>query len=407
MGLLSKLFKGKTEEKAINVIGHDHLSGSIIAGSMGFEFDGFYTDNKLIEEGYVSNTDVYAIIKKICEVSSCIPFIVEEWDGEEWVETESSLSKLLEDPNEDISGKEFRFNSMLYLLNTGDLFWRKTTSSFNLVTELRILESNLTELNLDVNNNLINYLYDNLNTTQSEIPQDEVDHIKFYNPSYGGQVNKRGLSPLQAAYNSLQASNNRLIAQANIFENRGATNIISSGSDLSVGAKERDELQKNSDKILGGAKTFNKSIVTTSNVKVMPLGMSPSDLKLVESQGQLRDDICNVLGVPSTMFNNSAASTESNVKTDLKKFYNDAIIPYNDRLISYFNRFIVPAYSSFENKELRIRQYTNDIEALQEDKLLHAQKTQTEISTLLSIADNQSLSEDQKTELYNRLGYEL
>ena len=403
MNIIQKLFKGKTEEKSYSQV----INGNVLE-SIGFEFLGLQNDNKLINEGYVSNTDVYAIVKKLCDVSSDIPFIVEEFDGEEWVINEDSeLNKLINQPNENENGKDFRFNSMLYLLNTGDLFWKKTVSTFDLVTELTLLESNLTELNLDVNNNLKNYLYDNLNGKQIAIATDEVEHLLYYNPSYNGLISQRGLSPLQAAYNSLKSANNRLIAQSHAYENRGATNIISSGSDLSIGSTERDNLQKNTDKIIGGAKNFNKSIVTTANVRVTPLGMSPTDLKLIEAKELDLRDICNAFGVPSTLFNDQAASTLDNLKVGTKMMYTNAVIPNNEKLLSKLNESIVPAYSEYENKQLRIRQDLSGVDELQEDQLTKAQKKQTEVTTLLSIADNQTLTPEQKDNLFKQLGYEL
>ena len=268
-------------------------------------------------------------------------------------------------------------------------------------------QSNIIELDLDSNYNVKRYIYENFNGSQVQLTTEEVDHLVFYNPSYNGLKNKRGLSPLQAAYNSLKAANNRLEAQAHAYENRGATNIISSGTDLSIGSKERDSLQKNTDKILGGAKNFNKSIVTTANVRVTPLGMSPTDLKLIEAKELDLRDICNAFGVPSTLFNDQAASTLDNLKVGTKMMYNNAVIPNNDKLISSLNQSIVPAYSAFENKELRISQDLSGIDELQEDQLVKAQKSQTEITTLLSIADNISLTPEQKENLYKTLGYEL
>ena len=404
MDIFKKLFKPKAEEKAYQTV----INSDILENLVGFEFNGLKTDNKLINEGYVSNTDVYAIVKKLCDVTSNIPFIVEEFDGEEWIVNEdSALNKLINQPNENINGKDFRFNSMLYLLNTGDLFWRKTISRFNLVTELKVLESNLIDLDLGFDNVLKRYLYDNLNGKQSSIPVEEVEHLMFYNPSQDGLKNKRGLSPLQAAYNSLKASNNRQTAQAHLYENRGVTNIISSGSDLSMGSTERDEVQKNTDKLLGGAKNFNKSIVTTANIKVTPLGMSATDLKLIEAKDLDLRDICNAYGVPSTLFNDQAASTLDNLKVGTKMLYTNAAIPNNEKLISKLNESIVPAYSIFENKQLRIAQDLSGIDALQEDQLIRAQKVQTEVNTLLSIASNTDLTDEQKNTLYNQLGYEL
>ena len=143
MGIFSKLFKqtSNIQEKAFC------YDGLVLEDSNNYKFEGMAEDDKLIEEGYSSNTDVYAIIKKLCEVSSDVPFVVKEKQGDDWVVSENSrLQTLLDTPNELQSGKDFRFETMLYLLNTGDWFWRPTVSTFDLVTELVNLPSNLIEI---------------------------------------------------------------------------------------------------------------------------------------------------------------------------------------------------------------------------------------------------------------------
>ena len=408
MGFIQKLLgKAEVKEKNFsNVILGDN--GYILDGTNGFRYETQYQDDKLVNEGYISNVDVYAVVKKLCEVGSDVPFVVESLNGDEWeVDEDSSLNKLLEQPNEDYTGKDFRFNSLLYLLNTGDIFWNKLQGAFDIVTSLDLLPSNLVEIDLDYRNLPKQIVYENFDGTESIYGLDDVIHVRYFNPGRDGLYSHRGLSPLQAAYNSLKASNNRQTAQAHIYENRGATNLISSGSDVALMPTEREEIQKQTDKILGGAKNFNKSIVSTKNLTVTPLGMSATDLKLIEAKDLDLRDICNAFAVPSNMFNDKSASTESNVKTDLKKFYTDAVIPNNEKIISAFNKMIVPAYSVFENKQLRIVQDTSGIEALQADKKMEAEKDAIQINNILSIMDSVSLSPEQKTNLLNQMGYEL
>lgn len=408
MGFIQKLLgKTEVEEKSFsNIILGDN--GYILDGNSGFKYETQYQDNKLINEGYISNVDVYAVVKKLCEVGSDVPFVVEYLNGDEWeVDEDSGLNQLLEQPNEIYTGKDFRFNTLLYLLNTGDIFWSKLQGAFDIVTSLELLPSNLVEIELDFRNLPKQIVYENFDGTESIYGLDDVIHVRYFNPSRDGLYSHRGLSPLQAAYNSLTASNNRQTAQAHIYENRGATNLISSGSDVALMPTEREEIQKQTDKILGGAKNFNKSIVSTKNLTVTPLGMSATDLKLIEAKDLDLRDICNAYAVPSNMFNDKSASTESNVKTDLKKFYSDAVIPNNEKILAAFNKMIVPAYSAFENKQLRIVQDTSGIEALQSDQKMKAEKDAININNILSIMDSVSLSPEQKTNLLNQMGYEL
>lgn len=402
MGLFQKLFKGKIEEKANipNSFGYD-----VVLDGFNSNYETQYDDNKLINEGYTHNTDVYAVVKKIADKASDVPFVVKEWNGEEWIlNTDSALNDLIRRPNDNLSEKEWRFNSLIYLLNTGDSLWRKTTGAFDLVTELDVLPSNLTSVLTDYNNNLVGYCFDNLNGTETKLTIDEVTHTKYFNPSIRGLESYRGLSPLQAAYNSLKASNNRLTAQAHLYENRGATNLISTNSDVTLMPLEQEQIQKETDNILGGAKNFNKSIVSTKNLKVTPLGMSATDLKLIEAKDLDLRDICNAFGVPSTLFNDQAASTLDNLKIGTRLMYTDSIIPTNEKLLSDFNKDVTPSYSAYEGKELRVFQDTTGIDVLQDDQLTKVEKQSKEVDTILSISDNQSLAPKQKENLLNYLG---
>ena len=147
---------------------------------------------------------------------------------------------------------------------------------------------------------------------------------------------------------------------------------------------QREHLQKNTDKLLGGADKFAKNIVSTGNISVQSLGMTAQQMQMLEGgQIDLRT-LCNVLSVPATMFNDQTASTESNVKIDEKKFYTGAVIPNNEKIIGGY-RSIIPAYNSFENKELRIVQDLSSVDALQEDQKTKAEKDKLKIDSITSV----------------------
>mgnify|MGYP003123037734 FL=1 len=400
MNFFQKLFSKEVQKKSIG-------SGIITIGepiNNAFAFDGQKEDEILINEGYVSNSDIYAIVKKICEVSSDVPFIVKQQTPDGWeIDEDSSLNDLLRKPNELQTEKEFRFNSMNYLLNTGDVFWKKLTSSFDLVTELELFESNLVELFLDPRGDVYKCQYFRNNTIIENYSIDEIIHTMYLNPSSWGIQSKRGLSPLQAAYNTLKSSNNRSVASASMLENGGASNVISSGSDLVMTEDERAELQKNSDKILGGADKFGKNIVSTANLSVNSLGMSSQQMQMLEGGTMDLRTLCNIFGVQSAMFNDQAAATLDNMKIADKKLYTDAVIPNNNKLISAYDP-IVKAYSAYENKTLKICQDTSDIDTLQEDKKLKAEKDKINIEAITSVLTSPISNESKIATLVEVMG---
>lgn len=382
MNFFQKLFKNNTEKKSFGYGSVITIGDSI---NNQFSFGGSQEDNTLINEGYVSNPDAYSIIKKISEVSKDVPFIVEQKTPDGWIlDEESSLNNLIKNPNPNITEKDFRFKTMVYLLNTGDIFWKKLISSFDLVTELELLESNMVQLLYNANQDVFAYEYARKDTTLINYSPEEIIHNLYLDPSQIGVKGQRGLSPLQAAYSTLTSSNNRNMASASMLKNGGGANIISSNSDIIMTEDQRLEIQKNTDKILGGAKNFNKNIVSTGNLSVQSLGMTAQQMQMLEGGTMDLRTMCNVFGVHSAMFNDQAAATLDNMKIADKKLYTDAVIPNNEKIIDGYDS-IIPAYNSFENKELRIVQDVSGIDALQEDQKTKAEKDKLKIDSITAV----------------------
>ena len=68
--------------------------------------------------------------------------------------------------------------------------------------------------------------------------------------------------------------------------------------------------------------------------------------------------------------------------------------------LSKINESIVPAYSKYENKELRVVQDLSGVSELQEDQLTKSQKIQTDVATIESIASSTKFIRRPKTSTY-------
>ena len=384
MNFIQKLFKPKTEQKSYTYSNSYTNNVRDLVNNF-FSIKGALGDNQLIEQGFISNDDLYSIITTLCDVGSDIPFLVEQETSEGWeLDNDSSLNDLIKKPNETLSEKDFRYNTLNYLLNTGDIFWKKTTSAFDLVRETELLESNLVELLNDTNGDVNQVLYNRKNINQITYSPDEIIHNMYLNPSINGIVSNRGLSPLQAAYARMISGNNRAIASASMLENGGATVLLSSGSDIVLTPTEREELQVNTDKILGGANKFGKRIVSTGNVSAQNIGMSSVEMQMLEGGILDRRGLCNIYHVDSSLFNDKESSTFNNMQTISKSVYTRAIVPNNNKVISGYDT-VIPSYNAFENKKLRIRQDLSEVEALQENQKEKADKDKVVSDTLVGV----------------------
>jgi HK97 family phage portal protein len=277
----------------------------------------------------------------------------------------------LKNPNPNQTHFEWREETITMGLLTGDFFmYGEKPIGFNTIGNLYNLPANVTDVLVNDGTNAVVGYQTTINNKTTKYELDEVWHGKLYNPTVRGLTTHRGLSPLQASYRSLVADNELVTAQASFFRNKGVSGIISSASDiLALDERDADILDEAMRVKLGGASKSNGVVTTGARVAYTPIGMSPSDLDMVKSGDVKLRDLCMVYGVDSKLLGDPKASTYNNVNEAEKQLYTNAVIPVNDRVISYLNRFVVPAYSQQDNLPYVIKQDTSKI-----DKVLMLQK---------------------------------
>jgi len=349
-------------------------------------------DNQFIEKGYATNTDLYSIIRLIIQSSNTIPFEVykKTTDGNILVDEENDLVQLIRKPNTEQTEQEFREKALLYLLLTGDLFlYGVSPVGFaGLIGEMEVLPSNITEVTVNNQNQKTGYEL-TINGRTKKYSLEEVWHGTYINPTIYGIESHRGMSPLQAAYRTLSASNQIITSQDSFFKNKGVSGILSNGSDnISFQSEQAEMIQKATDRKLGGANKTNQIVATNANVKFTQLGMSPQDLEMIKSGDMTLRQLSRAYGIDSKLLNDPAASTYSNLTEAQKQMFTNAVIPNNERLLSYYNRFIVPAYSKRDNTEYFIKQDLSKIESLQGDKKMEAEKNKIVSEGIMSVLSN-------------------
>jgi phage portal protein BeeE len=234
-----------------------------------YGFGKYQNDNQLINESYAINNAAYSVVNLSNSASTSIPFVLCEQtkDGDEEV-LEGGLYNLLQNPNENQIFKEFQEEALTYLLLTGDLFLHgiSPVGFKDAIQELNILPSNLTELNLNYKNELVSYDY-TINGTTTVIPLKDVYHGKYINPTKDGLECLRGLSPLQAGYRTITASNENLTAMASVWNNKGVSGLLTSNTDETLSAEEAKAVQTAVNGKLGGSHKANGVAATTANVR--------------------------------------------------------------------------------------------------------------------------------------------
>lgn len=352
---------------------------------------------KAVDEGYGKNVDVYSITSQISRVAAAIPiklFDVKA-DGTKEEVKDSELNALLVCPNRLQLWSEYVEEALTYLLLTGNTYTAGTEAigmGEGVWRELTPLPAHITRpITGDAINPISGYLVDFDQTTRYSF--EEVMHIKYFNPTADREQMLVGMSPLQAGSQNLDASNLLQTAEASILVNKGASGIITSGSDMALRGKDKEKLQNEWSNDADGASKMGKIIAHTGDLKFIQLGMSPTDLKILESSVLKLRNFCNIYGVSSQLFNDPANKTFNNLKEAEKAFITKAVIPLYKRFIEGLNVWLLPAWSKRENKNFTLEIDTSDIEVLQEDKDKRAQRSERKSKEVREIQKNVALGQ--------------
>lgn len=370
------------------------------------------SEQKLIDDGYGSNVSVYAIIKKIAQNGADIPLILRNSNNPEEEITTGEVFDMLQNPaiyqGEEINQYDYIEILLTYILSSGNIYQRGLAAEGfgDKWQKMEVLPSGIV-----VPNQRLSYL-DGVQSfkvsdknNQYNIDADEILHTKFVNPTTLGLSSLEGLSPLQASLYSLTGSSDIQKAISIMVKNQGSRGILTNKGERPLTQEEALQMKKSTNQKISGLKNFNSIHVTGSDVNYLNMGMSATDLKLIES-GVLTDrQLCNAYSVPSVLFNDPANSTYNNYTTALKSLYTDAVLPVMNKVLSGLNQGWLSQFNEMGRNNFYLEMDKSSIEALQADQKEEAEKDKIlmeGVSTLL----NMPISDSAKSELLqNTYGY--
>ena len=392
---------------------------SIMEGEGLTSFDFFknflsgYKNQSPIKEGFNSNSYVYAITNLIATLASDIKIDVVKIsnNGDEEIIKEGEVYDFHLNPNHKESYKEYAYKAVLFQLLLGNTFEHPIESiGFSGVKETYLLYQSNLDIQVDYNITgayPTSYQYTIGGKTYNLTP-DDVIQTKTLTSDVNSAYPTLGISPLQAAYKTLSASNDILEADASLIKNRGAIGMLTDRSLDGITMEEAESVNDSLKKRIGGAGNFGSIKTTNANLDFLKFSMSPADLKILESGVMKLRDLCSVYGVSSNLFNDPQSSTYNNIKEDNKRLYTNGVIPVLERFIDSRNKNFISQFND-DRFSYKLVINTSDIESLQEDKLklISNAKTRSEIvrNVLAGIPENWS-KESAKAQLIDALGIE-
>ena len=378
--LFSMTIKNFLKLKAANILGFTNINDNPYYNtyqvSGGFRFQD-YNQTNVIEDGYAKNADLYSIVRKISTSASTIPLKLYDIkaDGEKELITDGELYNLLQQPNRLQTFTEFLDESMIYLLLSGNNYINgyKSLGMGDVFRELNVLSSQFVTIETGgIERPIKAYSYQD--TRNITFDADDVMMVKYPNPKGDGVDRLYGLSPLQAGNMALQSSNNIYDAKGNIITNQGASGILSDQSERSMRKEDAEHLQDAWDKKQKAKGGFGKTLVSSANLAYLQMGMSSSDLQLIENGVIDLRSLCNIYAVPSQLFNDVAGTTFNNMDAAKKSLYTEAVLPNLNLWLKSFNNWFINDWSKHDNKNYCLEADISSIEVLQSNQKEEADK---------------------------------
>jgi HK97 family phage portal protein len=399
--IFAKMFSGKKSTTPLN----RGLYETIFFNN-GLPVNNIDNPTNQLKEGYSGNVDVFSLINRIGDVASSVPLKVYDNNGEEV--TTHEVLELLDQPNEDMSGPELIKAFYIYKLSIGNSYLWKPTIEAGMnkgkTKEIWLMPSDYVEIIPGTWQEPIKEYRLRVGNYTTTFPKSDVYHGKFFNPTFNQGSWLYGLSPIKVASNIILSQNSGYKAMAAAYKNQGPPYIITGKNDEGWTEEQQELVEDRFKKKYGDPSNFRKPMLTSVPLDVKMLGLSPADLKIIESTKHGLKVLANVLGgVPVQLMNDNDASTYNNMKEARKALYTNVVIPNNKALEAGLTKWLMQPWPGYT-----IRFDYSGIPELQEDIKTKAdaikglwQLTPNEVRVLLGLP---TIDKPEMNEVYMPFG---
>lgn len=335
-----------------------------------------------VRDGYLDNSDVYSIVRRIAKTAATVPIqvykVVDKKAFKEYqrlteqknyspqhqlkrhivkakaiqpVEDDNELQKLIDNPNPVYDKTEFLEGVYIFRLLTGNSYVYAPSLDLGVNKgkpyELWLLPSQYTQ---PIVTNTIPKEITGYQLNIAEIvpfTKEEVIHSRYFNPNYTWDGQELiGLSPLQAGRKILQRSSDETDYSVAAFQNAGISGIVSNENATELKTETAGKLKSDFYSEASGKSNARKLLFTAGKINYTAIGLGPVDMDIINSEVRTFKRLCNVYGVSDVLFNNSDASTESNVQEMIKQLYTNAVLPEVMAYVAALNNTIVKKFNT-------------------------------------------------------------
>lgn len=255
---------------------------------------------------------------------------------------------------------------ILLSLYLGDVFFvEKVRSKKGTVAELGVLRPDKVEIVTDGISQITHYIYRPDGATEIKVPKDKIIFGRFINPL----DRLSGYSPLKSLSMRIDTDNEQSKHVLSVLQNGGVVgNVLKVPEDISQ--DQAETLLKDFNRRTTGAKK-GSTLVLRGGIDFESFGSNLQELEAKELAKINEAKILSALGIPLPVFggiSGTDSSTYDNMKTAMKMFWRQTIVPLQNMLIA----ILEADKDLLSDKDIQQGNYlafdNSEVEALKEDQ---------------------------------------
>lgn len=366
MGLINKMF-GKQIDRAIEqkaqelVYNGQEQYFKTIYGQMlsaGYMLKSDSQISNYVAQGFEGNPDIYSLLMRCATQGSQVEWEVYKNDEEIEDDKTHPLVKFIKSPNSYQTFTEFQQVWQIFHLLTGNgLIYYPTFKDGNNKGKLmsNIGAFNLPSQDIQIKSGgflkpIVSYVVETNILPENELPIEDVIHTRLPNLDYSMGNNLMGMSPLKVAANIVRMQNAGILRMSEIYQTGIPPAILTKiFQDENLNAKTASENEKSD---------FNKNWKKKAKEGIPLFGFGKHeyiklgtdvirDLDMVSTIPMGFRILCNLWGLPSQLFNDTAGTTFNNMEQAVKAMWTNRLIPDYYMLAEKLNQKIQVAYPEY------------------------------------------------------------
>lgn len=277
-------------------------------------------------EGYMQNVVVATSIGKIADAIAQIPWDVIDAKGDKIEPETSPLWQLWAKPNPQMSRSEYLRAVVCYYKIAGNVYPEQVTGN-KMPRELWLLRPDRTKVVPGFDGMTVGFEY-RVGGKVMRIPitenEETVRHIKSFNPL----DDFYGMSAIEPAARSIDQHNEAMAYIQSLLQNQATPKGgLKVPGDVRLGDDERARILAQLEQRYTGGVNGGRTMLLEGGLEWVEMGLSPSDLQVIETMHAAARNISLALGVPPQMIGIPGDSTYSNFQEARISFYEETVLP--------------------------------------------------------------------------------